>query len=153
MAVKSENRKWLGTDADTPAGLAWDAVQRADYEELERIIREHATTCTGTAQGRLGHPVTALTAAARRADSKAVGMLLDAGAEPNVRASGNMIASPMQWAIEADSLGCVRLLGAALEKKGRRHPKKRTGPTKRCCGETRSPTPTRRSSGRCSATG
>ena len=53
----------------------------------------------------------------------AVAMLLDAGANPGNKASGHMVATPMAWAIEADSLGCVRLIATALEKRGIRQPK------------------------------
>ena len=60
----------------------------------------------------------ALTAGAERGDTRAVTMLLDAGADPGKKASGHMVATPMAWAIEADSLGCVRLIARALEDQG-----------------------------------
>lgn len=41
-------------------------------------------------------------------------MLLDAGADPGLKASGQTVATPMAWAIEADSAECVTLLLEAL---------------------------------------
>ena len=114
MGLQADNRDWLGNDADTPAGRAWDAVRRADYGGLKTTLERHGKESTATAQGAIGHPVTALTAAARQGDTRALSMLLDAGADPSVKASGHMIASPMAWAIEADSAGCVTLLVEAL---------------------------------------
>ena len=101
---------WLGEKATTPAGRAWDAVCDADYKALDKVIGQHGDAATLEVQGPIGHPVTALTAAAQRGDTQALTMLLENDADPNVRASGNMIASPMAWAIEAQSLGCVRML-------------------------------------------
>lgn len=110
MPAREENRVWLGKDADTPAGKAWDAVRRADYSELRTTLERYGSEATKKAQGPIGHPVTALTAAARQGDTRAMTMLLEAGADPCVKASGNITASPMAWSIEADSAGCVRLL-------------------------------------------
>ena len=118
MATQELVRTWLGTDADTPSGRAWGAVVLADYSELAETLERHGEQATGTAQGPLGNPVSALTAGAERGDTRAVTMLLDAGADPGKKASGHMVATPMAWAIEADSLGCVRLVATALEKRG-----------------------------------
>ena len=123
MATQELVRQWLGADADTPSGRAWGAVVLADYGDLTETLERHGVLATGTAQGPLGHPVNALTAGAQRGDTRAVTMLLDAGANPGRKASGHMVATPMAWAIEADSLGCVRLIATALEKRGTRQPK------------------------------
>lgn len=79
MGARTDNRKWLGDDADTPAGNAWDAVLRADYARLEATLERYGEQPTLTAQGPIGHPVTALAAAARQGDTKALSMPLDAG--------------------------------------------------------------------------
>ena len=122
MGTRTDNRKWLGDDADTPAGNAWDAVLRADYARLEATLERYGEQATLAVQGPIGVPVTALTAAARRGDTRALSMLLDAGADPGLKASGHTVATPMAWAIEADSHGCVTLLLGALEKRGIEQP-------------------------------
>ena len=101
---------WLGKNAGTPAGQAWLAVMAADYDALTKILSAHGTKATETTQGRIGHPVSALTTAARRGDSLAVRMVIEAGADLDLKASGNMEASPLSWGTEADSYSCVRLL-------------------------------------------
>lgn len=102
--------------------MAWDAMLRADYECLKKTLERYGEQALSTAQGPIGHPVTAVTAAARRGDTKALSMLLDAGADPYTKASGHMVATPMAWAIEADSDGCVTLLLEALKKRGIEQP-------------------------------
>ena len=119
LATRELVQKWLGPDAETPSGMAWDGVLRADYAALASTLERHGADATGMAQGPLGHPVTALTAAAQRGDTLAVSMLLAHEADPDVKASGHMQATPMAWAIEADSLGCVRMLGNARKRLGR----------------------------------
>ncbi len=122
MATSELVRNWLGKDADTPAGKAWGAVVLADYDTLKTTLERYGDEATGAAQGPLGHPVTALTAAAVRGDTRAATMLLDAGADPTEKAGGHMVATPTAWSIEADSLGCVKLIGAALEKTDAKQP-------------------------------
>ena len=99
MATQELVQRWLGTDADTPSGRAWGAVILADYSNLAETLERHGEQATGTVQGPLGHPVNALTAGATRGDTRAVTMLLDAGADPGEKASGHMVATPMAWAI------------------------------------------------------
>ena len=118
MATRERVRSWLGTHANTPSGHAWGAVLLADYDELSETLERYGKQATEAVHGALGNPVTALTAAAVRGDTRAVTMLLDAGAAPEEIGSGHEIATPLAWAIEADSLGCVRLLLAALQKAG-----------------------------------
>ena len=118
MATRERVRSWLGTHANTPSGHAWGAVLLADYDELGETLERYGKQATEAVHGALGHPVTALTAGAVRGDTRAVTMLLDAGAAPEEKGSGHQIASPLAWAIEADSLGCVRLLLAALRQAG-----------------------------------
>lgn len=103
---------WL-LEPNTPQGRAWIAVLNSDYGRLATEIAHHGAACTGPSALPGGWPVTPLTQAAKQGDSLAVRMLLDAGADPNHAASGNQIQSPTQWAIEAKSLGCARLLLAA----------------------------------------
>ena len=103
-------KDWLGDNAGTPAWGAWNAVCEASYARLEQLLETHGKTATAEVQSTMGHPVTALAAAARNGDTRAMARLLEAGADPNVRACGNTPQSPMAWSIEADSLGCVRML-------------------------------------------
>lgn len=105
--------EWLGTDAEMPAGQAWRAVKEADHERLGSVLDAHREAACGSAQGPIGHPVRALSAAAKMGDTLAMRMLLDAGADPTVASDGNMPQTPLYWAVEADSLGSVRLLVAA----------------------------------------
>lgn len=113
MAENRDNDgKWLGSRRDSAAGRAVLAVTRGDHQGLMKAIEE-GNEAVGTVQPVFGHPVTALTAAAQRGDSRATAALLEAGSDPNKRASGHMIASPFQWAIEAGSLACIRLLDDA----------------------------------------
>ena len=107
--VDDNDYHWLANPG-TPSGRAWDAVTFHDYETLAELIQTHGTDCTLPSESTLGHPVTPLTQAARRADTRALHMLLDAGANPNHRASGHTIHSPTHWAIESSSTGCVRML-------------------------------------------
>ena len=118
MATRERGRAWLERQAKKPGGQAWGAVLLADYDELGETLERYGKQATEAVHGALGHPVTALTAAAVRGDTRAVTMLLDAGADPNEKASGHQTASPTAWAIEADSLGCVRLLLAAQQHAG-----------------------------------
>ena len=78
---------WLGEKATTPAGRAWDAVRDADYRALDKVIGQHGDAATLEVQWPIGHPVTALTAAAQRGDTQALRMLLESDADPNVRAA------------------------------------------------------------------
>ena len=116
VTTRTPTDTWLGRDAQTPSGMAWTAVRQADYEELEATLERHGVKATGTAQGPIGHAVTPLCAAAARGDTRAVSILIEAGADTGVKASGHMVATPMSWAIEADSLGCVLLLAKAMAK-------------------------------------
>ena len=108
--TETHENSWLGTDAGTPAGVAWQAVYDGDIEQLDRVLADHGSAALKTAQGPIGHPVTALAAAAKRGDSAAVKRLLKAGADPNVAACGHMTQSPVAWAIRACSLTTTRLL-------------------------------------------
>ena len=108
--TETHENSWLGTDAGTPAGLAWHAVYDGDIEGLDRVIADHGSAALKTAQGPIGHRVTALAEAAKRGDSAAVERLLKAGADPNVAACGHMTQSPVAWAIMACSLTTTRLL-------------------------------------------
>ena len=67
MATQELVRRWLGTDADTPSGRAWGAVVLADYSDLAETLERHGEQAT---------------AGAERGDTRAVTMLLDAGADP-----------------------------------------------------------------------
>ena len=102
--------EWLGNDAYTPSGEAWRAVQEGKHDTLEAILESHGQAACGTAQGPVGHPVRALSCAARMGDTLAMTMLIKAGADVNARSDGNMIASPLQWTIEANSLAGIRIL-------------------------------------------
>lgn len=51
MGTRTDNRKWLGDDADAPAGNAWDAVLRADYTKLEATLERYGEQATLAAQG------------------------------------------------------------------------------------------------------
>ena len=106
--TETHENSWLGTDAGTPAGVAWQAVCDGDIELLDRVLADHGSAALKTAQGPIGHPVTALAAAAKRGDSAAVERLLKAGADPNVAACGHMTQSPVAWAIKACSLTTIR---------------------------------------------
>ena len=108
--TETHENSWLGTDAGTPAGVAWQAVCDGDIERLDRVLADHGSTALKTAQGPIGHPVTALAAAAKQGDSAAVERLLKAGADPSVPACGHMTQSPVAWAIRACSLTTIRLL-------------------------------------------
>ena len=101
---------WLGDNRNTPAGRAWDAIHASNYAALGAVIDAEGEAALEPVAGPIGHPVTVVTAAARRGDTKALSMVLDAGADPHHRASGHLIGSPMAWAIEAGSLGCIELL-------------------------------------------
>ena len=101
---------WLGSQATTPAGRAWAAVKDGDHKRLRLVLKTDSEQAVGKAQGPLGHPVTALTAAAATGDSLAIQILLKADANPDMEASGHMIQPPLAWAIEANSIACVRLL-------------------------------------------
>ena len=107
--MNENDSHWL-TNPDTPSARAWDAVTFHDYDALAELIQTHGADCTLPSESTLGHPVTPLTQAARRADTRALHMLIAAGADPNHRASGHMIHSPTHWAIEASSTGCIRML-------------------------------------------
>ena len=99
------------TPAATPGASAWAAVSAADYETLETLCRAHGRAATRPWDGRLaGHPVTALGAACRAGDTRAVRLLLDAGADPGQGGDEAAPCSPMASAIKAGSLGCVRML-------------------------------------------
>ena len=82
MATRERVRSWLGTHANTPSGHAWGAVLLADYDELTKTLERYGKQATEAVHGALGNPVTALTAGAVRGDTRAVTMLLDAGAAP-----------------------------------------------------------------------
>ena len=118
MATRERGRAWLESQALKPGGRAWGAVLLADYDALAKTLERYGKQATQAVQGGFGHPVTALTAGAVRGDTRAVTMLLDAGADPYEKASGHQTASPTAWAIEADSLGCVRLLLEAQQHAG-----------------------------------
>ena len=118
MTTRERVGTWLKGHANTPSGHAWGAVILADYKGLAETLERFGKEATGTVHGALQYPVTALTAGAVRGDTLAVTMLLDAGAHPAEKGSGHLAASPIAWAIEADSLGCVRRLLAALQRVG-----------------------------------
>ena len=103
-------RDWLGEAATTPAGKAAIAVVEGRHNGLHACIKRHGAAATVAVRGSIGHPVTPLGLAAIRGDTLAISLLLGAGADPHERANGHLIASPMAWAIESDSLGAVRLL-------------------------------------------
>lgn len=111
--MQEDERHWLGDKRDTPAGRAWTAIRAADYARLAEVLDKEGAAALEPVRGPIGHPVTAATQAALAGDTKALSMVLDGGADPHGRANGHMIASPMAWAIEAQSLGCVRLLKEA----------------------------------------
>ena len=92
---------YLGDEARTPQGVAYDAVKAGDDQKLAAILAEHEERATRPAQGPLGHRVTPLCTAAERGDSRLVEMLLEAGADPNVEANGHMTASPLAHAVRA----------------------------------------------------
>ena len=105
--------EWLGDAAQTPAGRAWCAVCRGAHDALRKVLGEYGNKATGPAQGPMGHPCRPLSAASRMGDTLAMRMLIDADADVDARSDGNMIASPLYWCIEADSLGGVRMLAKA----------------------------------------
>ena len=113
ITTASTAAKWLDEGGKTPAGQAWCAVVEADHAALSAVLAAHGEAATGWTKPLIGHVVRPLSAACRRGDTLAAKMLLDAGADPDARSDGNMIASPLYWAAESDSLGCVRLLFAA----------------------------------------
>ena len=57
--VTQSTRDWLGKDADTPQGQAYDAVQHGAYTVLRAVLDEHGRAATLPAQGPIrapGHP-------------------------------------------------------------------------------------------------
>ena len=90
--------------------LAWLAVRNRDYIALTKLTVDHGRAATEPIIPVTGEPKTPLTAACLSGDTLAVSILLSAGADPNLRADGYSIASPMTWAIKAKSLGCIRQL-------------------------------------------
>ena len=109
-AATTADRHWLGKGAETPTGKAWTAVQEGRLKDLRNVLATHGDAALGFARGPIGHPVSALAAAAANGDSAAVELLLEAGATTDHRACGHMMQSPLAWAIESRSLTTVRLL-------------------------------------------
>ena len=123
METSEPAKAWLEDGAfGTPAAGAWEAVVVADYERLKKTLEWYGEEATEIAQGPGGHPLTPLTAGARRGDTRAVTMLLDAGADPTEKAGGRRVATPLTWSIEANSLGCVKLITGALGKGDAKQP-------------------------------
>ena len=102
--------EWLGNDRETPSGEAWRAVQEGSHDKLTRILDKHGKSACQAARGPIGHPVRALSKAARLGDTLSMQKLIYAGADLNARSDGNMMASPLYWAVEAYSLPAVRML-------------------------------------------
>ena len=101
---------WLGTLALTPAGKAWKAVIQGRLQEVKHVLQAHGQNALGLVMDPTGHPVSALTAAAKNGDSAAVQVLLAHGAATDHQASGNRPQSPLAWAIKSGSVSTVRLL-------------------------------------------
>ena len=97
-------------DPTTPSALAYLAVCDNDYDRLRELTSRHQASCTQLVGFTLGHALSPLTEAARSGDTLAVNLLLEAGADVDQRAHGNLPQTPTHWAIEAGSLGCVRML-------------------------------------------